>query len=84
MMVLASKVPLSKKVTITLDYGQETGPFKDQRMRDADGRVSKFNSVIDALNFLNESGGWEFHDAYAITVGQQNVYHYVMSRPRGS
>lgn len=84
MMVMAIKPLLGKKVTITLDYGQETGPFQDERLRAADGKVSKFNSVMDALNHLSETGGWEFQNAYAITVGNQNVYHYVMARPRGT
>ena len=80
-MVLATARPFSTKVSITLDYGQETKFFGDRgTVRDESGNVQKFNSVIDALNYMN-SQGWMFVNAYAITVGGQNVYHYVMRRP---
>ncbi len=36
-----------------------------------------FNSMIDALNFMTKNG-FEFVDAYAITVDNQNVYHYLL------
>ena len=79
--VLATSKLLSTKVTITVDYGQETKlfAFKDTRLKDATGQVQAFNSVIDALNYMN-SQGWEFVNAYAITLSGQNVYHYVMRR----
>lgn len=68
-------------MTITVDYGQETKlfTFKDTRLKDETGQVQAFNSVIDALNYMN-SHGWELVNAYAITLSGQNVYHYVMQR----
>ena len=78
-MVLATAKMMSTKVTITIDFGQERKYFSDARYKDDAGKVVTFNSVIDALNFMN-SQGWEFVNAYAITVGGQNVYHYVMKR----
>lgn len=80
-LVLATSKLMSTKVTITIDYGQETKlfAFKDARVKDETGKVQAFNSVIDALNYMN-SQGWEFVNAYTITVSGQNVYHYVMRR----
>lgn len=69
------------KVTIEIDFGDEKSYWKDNRLKDeATGKVKVFNSMIDALNMMGKDG-WEFVQAYAITVGQQNVYHYLMRRP---
>lgn len=79
--VLATHKPFSTKVILTVDYGQETKFFGDKgTVRTEDGKIQSFNSVIDALNFMN-SQGWQFVNAYAILVSGQNVYHYVMRRP---
>lgn len=79
-MVLATSKLLSTKLTIQIDFGQEWSFWKDKRsLRDENGKKIVFNSVIDALNFMAEDG-WEFVNAYAITVGNQNVYHYVLKR----
>ncbi len=79
-MILASAKFLSTKVTIEIDFGQEWSFWKDKRgLRDENGKKIVFNSVIDALNYM-ASEGWEFVNAYVITVSGQNVYHYVMKR----
>ena len=78
-MILATSKLFSTKVTIDIDYGQERKFFADNRYKDATGKVQAFNSVVDVLNYQN-SQGWEFVNAYVITVGSQNVYHYVMKR----
>lgn len=70
------------KLSISIDYGQS---FKD-RMK-GQGSVKKddkyfaFNSMIDALNYFNNNG-WEFKTAYAITMGNNNVYHYLLERKK--
>lgn len=78
-MILATQKLLSTKVTISIDFGQERRFFADNLYRDAEGKVQAFNSVIDVLNYQN-SQGREFVNAYSITTGGQNVYHYVMRR----
>lgn len=73
---------LSTKVNITVDFGQARGFFTDTRLRDEKtGQLQTFNSMVDALNFMAQDG-WEFVQAYTITVGQQNVYHYLLRRKR--
>ena len=39
----------------------------------------KFNSMIDALNFFN-TYGYKFVNAYVITIGNQNVYHFLLEK----
>lgn len=71
---------LSTKVNITVDFGQSRGFFTDARLRDEKtGEVQSFNSMVDALNYM-ALDGWEFVQAYVITAGQQNVYHYLLRR----
>ena len=79
-MVLATSNLLGTKVSISVDHGQEVKLFKNTgAVRDDEGKMKKFNTVIDALNYLNEDG-WLFVNAYSVTVGNQNVYHYMMKR----
>ena len=76
-LLLASGKFLSNEVDIRIDYGQDSSFFEDTRIRDKNGKAIIFNSVMDALNYM-ESIGWEYVNAYAITVGNQNVYHYLL------
>lgn len=79
-MILATQKLLSTKVSISVDFGQEWSFWKDKRsLKDESGKRLQFNSVIDALNYMS-SQGWDFVNAYSLTVGQQNVLHYVMKR----
>jgi hypothetical protein len=80
-MVMATARPFTTKVTVTLDYGQATKLFgmNDNVVKDEAGKITAFNSVVDALNYMN-SQGWEFVNAYAITIAGQNVYHFLMRR----
>lgn len=77
--VLATQKAFSYKVTITIDYGLHRSMWKDSRVTDEAGQLKVFESVVDALNYMN-SLGWEFMNAYVITVSSQNVYHYLMKR----
>lgn len=61
---------LSNKVSIRLDYGQERNFWGgDTRIRDENtGKVKKFNSAVDALNYMSAQG-WEFVFAYTLPIG---------------
>ncbi|RZK24998.1 MAG: hypothetical protein EOO43_06630 [Flavobacterium sp.] len=78
-LIVATAKFLSTKVSIVLDYGQEKDFFQDNRVKNEEGKVASFNSVIDALNYMNGQG-WEFMNAYPITTSSGNVYHYLMKR----
>lgn len=43
-------------------------------MVDETGKNIVFNSMVDAMNFMGKLG-WEFEQAYVVTMGGQNVYH---------
>jgi hypothetical protein len=78
-----SKV-LSTKLTIEIDFGQRTKFFssgKETILKDEKGKSLDFNSMIDALNFMGENG-YEFINAHTITVGNQNVYHFILRKKR--
>ncbi len=72
---------LSNKLTIEIDFGQENKLFKtsDTQLINADGSRVLLNSMVDALNFMH-SNGYEFITAYTITIGNQNVYHFLMRK----
>ena len=75
---------LSNKLTIEIDFGQENKLFSsrnDTRVKDANGKNMTFNSMIDALNFMTKNG-YEFVQAYAVLVVNQNVYHYLLRKKR--
>lgn len=71
----------SRKVTVDVDYGEARKwiSFKDTRMKDEEGKVKSFNSVVDALNFMGR-GGWKLVNAFLVTESGNNVYHYVLKR----
>ncbi|MFP9098641.1 hypothetical protein ACLI09_06260 [Flavobacterium sp. RHBU_24] len=79
-LIVATGRLFSNKVDIRIDYGQDATFFEDKTVRDKNGKKIIFRSVMDALNYM-KSLGWNFVDAYAITTGSQNIYHYLMENP---
>lgn len=72
----------SNKVTVTVDFGQETSFWfgsSNQYLVDDNGKAIKFNSMVDAMNYMGKRG-WEFEQAYVVTIGNQNVYHWLLSK----
>jgi hypothetical protein len=81
-LIVGTSRPFSNKVTITVDFGQHSAFFsagQERVIKDADGKVVTFNSMIDALNFFFYLD-YEFAQAYTVTMGNQNVYHYLMRK----
>lgn len=68
----------STKLTIDIDFGQNDNLWKssDTKLVDDKGKTVSLNSMIDALNFM-VSNGYEYVNSYAITVSNQNIYHYL-------
>ena len=78
--VVATPRMLSNKVTIDIDYGEERSIWKDHRMKEDNGKLKKFNTTIDALNFMGKEG-WILVNAFPVTVGSNSqVYHYVFKK----
>jgi hypothetical protein len=88
-MIVGTGKFMSNKVTIHLDFGQETkffGGDKEQKLLDENGKKLVLNSMIDALNFMNKFG-YDFVNAYVVTSekgmgGTQNVYHWILRKQR--
>lgn len=70
----------SSKVSVQIDFGQKKNFWVSNNfLRDEKGNVIKFNSMVDAMNYMGTLG-WEFAQAYAITVSNQNVYHFLLKK----
>ena len=69
----------STKVTIEIDFGQKQKIYGDNRLRGTGGKLIEFESMVDALNFMN-SKGWELYAAYPMTSNMGTAYHYLMKR----
>lgn len=72
---------LSNKVNIDVDYGnpRKLFSFKDNRVKDDDGKAKKFNTAVEALNYMSAQG-WKLVNAMAMTEGGNAVYRYIMKR----
>jgi hypothetical protein len=79
--IVGTSKMMSTKITIALHFGQQDKLWsnKDTQLKDENGAVLVFNSMIDALNYLSNHG-YEFEAAYAITISNQNIYHYLLKK----
>src|SRR5688572_8842336 len=77
--VVATPRLLSSKVTIDIDYGEERSIWRDNRVKADDGRLKKFNTTIDALNYMGKDG-WTLVNAFPTVSGNTQIYHYVFKK----
>jgi hypothetical protein len=77
--IIASPRLLSNKVTIDIDFGEEKSIWRDNRLKTYNGRLKKFNTVIDALNYMGRDG-WIFINAYPVTIGTGVIYHFAFKK----
>ena len=79
-LVCTTKLLNLNEVTINVDYGQDIKwNSPRQVIKGPDGKNLSFESMVGALNFMDENG-FEFVSREVITVGQQNVYHFLLKR----
>jgi hypothetical protein len=74
----------SNKVTIEVDFGDSRRVFGDYRLRDEEtGKLKKFNSITDALNYMG-SQGWSLVNAFPVMTGgassSVSSYHYYFKK----
>ena len=74
-----NKSLFGQKIIITVDYGQKFTPFKSQLIKGPDNKPVVFNSMIDALNFM-EKNGWKYVNNFAVSTGNSYVYHYLLKK----
>lgn len=74
---------LRGKIKIEVDFGQENKVFEgfdsDVLKDPVTGKNMKFNSMVDALNFMSGQG-WVFVNAYPINNNGEPEYHYIMKK----
>ena len=70
---------LSNKVTIDLDFGEEKSFWRDTRLKTTDGKLKKFNTVIDAMNYIGVAG-WVFINAYPVRMAETEIYHFAFKK----
>ena len=79
--LVGSSGMFSSKVKVTIDFGQETSFWKgdkDQQLVDSEGKDIKFNSMVDAMNFMGKKG-WRFIQAYTVGDGKNGyVYRWLL------
>ena len=78
-MITGSQKFLSSKLTIQIDLGQERDLLTNKKLTDEFGNPLIFESMIDAMNFMN-GYGWVFVNSYVVTEGNQSVYHWILKR----
>jgi len=77
--IIATPRLFSNKVTIDIDFGEEKSVWKDNRLKTYDGKLKKFNTVIDALNYMGRDG-WIFINAYPVSIGENVIYHFAFKK----
>ncbi len=65
------------KIKVYVDYGQEAKLMKADAIKDATGKTIKFNSMIHALNFMNENG-WKYTNYTETIVSSKLRYVYLL------
>ena len=77
--VIAKPRLLSNKVTIDVDFGDEKKFWSDTRLRTWEGKVKKFNTIIDAMNYMGKEG-WSFINAYPVKYGDSEIFHFAFRK----
>jgi len=74
---------LNNKISVDIDFGQKNKAFnaKDTQIRDSKGKLAKFNSMIDALNFMS-ANGYEYVDSYVMLLPNQNPNQFQQQTPQ--
>ena len=77
--VIATPTLLGNKVTIDIDFGEEKSFWRDTRLKTDGGKLRKFNTVIDAINYMGREG-WIFINAYPVRIGETEIYHFAFKK----
>lgn len=77
--VIATPGLLSNKVTIDIDFGEDKSVWQDTRLKTEAGKIKKFNTIIDALNYMGRNG-WIFVNAYPVRMGETEIYHFAFRK----
>lgn len=72
---------LGASVKVEIDDGQYHDFVDDRIIKDVEtGKPRKFNSMIDALNYMSELG-WEFVQAFVVVeTDNRSIIHWLLKR----
>lgn len=77
--VIATPKLLSNRVTIDIDFGEEKSFWTDTRLKTDAGKIRKFNTIIDAINYMGRAG-WIFINAFPVHMGETEIYHFAFKK----
>ncbi|HEY6505755.1 MAG TPA: hypothetical protein VIZ28_17395 [Chitinophagaceae bacterium] len=77
--VIATPGLLSNRVTISIDFGEEKSFWRDNRLKTEAGNLKRFNTIIDALNYMGREG-WIFMNAFPVRFGETEIYHFAFKK----
>lgn len=70
----------STKVSLTLDFGEDRNYWKDQRLKDEEGKAKNFNSSVDGLNYLGKMG-WKIVNAFSVSLSNGgSLFYYIFKK----
>ena len=80
--IVSSSLLFKNKLNVNIDYGQERNFLGIDLIKTADNkRAVKFNSMIDALNYMSEQG-WEFVQAYVIVDATDSTTFWILKKKK--
>jgi hypothetical protein len=79
--IVGAERTLSKKMNIEIEFGQEGKLIgsKNTKVEDENGERVLFNSMVSALNFMDENG-YKYLDSYITKYKDNSTYHYILIR----
>lgn len=71
----------SGRIKVKIDFGNENKYLstKETRIKDENGKLLEFNSMVDALNFFSKNG-YEFIEAYSLSFEYNECYFMLKKR----
>ncbi|PHS63950.1 MAG: hypothetical protein COB12_08810 [Flavobacterium sp.] len=67
------------KFKVFVDYGQKAKMMKADGIKDSEGETKKFNTMIDALNFMH-SNGWKYINYTEAEFSGKIRYVYLLEK----
>ncbi|MFA6400878.1 MAG: hypothetical protein WCX31_04525 [Salinivirgaceae bacterium] len=78
--LLMGQLKLNGQITVVIDYGDIESTGRASQLVDSKDIDLKFGSMVAALNYMGMHG-WEFVQAYTLSVGDASIYHYLLRKP---
>ena len=79
--IIGSQRSVSSKMNIEIEFGQKGNLIgsNNTKIKDENGERVLFNSMVDALNFMDKNG-YEYLDSYTTSFNDNSTYHYILKK----